>query len=67
MRRINAGTGRDAGVLDIPGVYALASSGESLSAVATKGRFCDSTAEPETYARWPAAAISPEPPPSARR
>ncbi len=59
IRRIDPGTGRDAGILDIPGVYALAASGKSLWAVATEGTVLRlDGATGAVRARWPSIAIS---------
>ena len=59
IHRIDADTGRDAGVLDIPGVYALASGGESLWAVTAKGTVLRLDGRTGAVrARWPAIAIS---------
>lgn len=59
IHRLDADTGRDAGLVDIPGVYALASGGGSLWAVTGNGtvlRLDGRTAA--VRARWPAIAIS---------
>ena len=59
LRRIDPRTGRAAGVLDIPGVYALAASGGSLWAISTQGtvlRLDGRTGA--ARARWPGIAIS---------
>ena len=59
IRRIDPGTGRGTGVLDIHGVYALASGGTSLWAVATEGTVLRLDGRTGAVrARWPAIAIS---------
>jgi streptogramin lyase len=59
IRRIDPGTGRDTGTLDIPGVYAMASGGESLWAVATQGTLLRLDGRTGALrSRWPALAIS---------
>ena len=60
LRRIDAGTGRDAGLLDVVEIYALAVGGESLWAVTTNGTVLRLDARTgERRSRWPALAISP--------
>jgi hypothetical protein len=59
LHRIDADTTRDTGLRDIPGLYALATGGRALWAVAGNGtvmRLDGRTGEPR--ARWPAIAIS---------
>ena len=59
IHRIDAGTGRDAGVVDIPGVYALATGGEALWAVTGNGTVLRLDGRTGAVrARWPAIAIS---------
>jgi hypothetical protein len=59
IHRIDARTTRDAGLVDIPGVYALAAGGQSLWAVTGNGtvlRLDGRTGQ--VRARWPTVAIS---------
>jgi hypothetical protein len=59
IHRIEAGTARDTGLVDIPGVYALATGGRALWAVTGNGtvlRLDGVTGR--IRARWPAVAIS---------
>ena len=59
LRRIDAATGRDEGLVDRLGIYALAVAGDDLWAVANNGSVLRLDAETgRVRARWPGIAIS---------